>query len=121
MKTTTIAAFVLATTTTFATGAMANGTCNNTIETIDGVVTYTASVCTGQAPASEVVLGLMTEARNAPDGPDTPTDEELVAGLNSTIDSLTVQIKGMSRGAAKRALKAQRRELRERRNAILAS
>ena len=115
MKTTTIAAFVLATTTTFATGAMANGTCKNTIETIDGVVTYTASVCTGQAPASDVVLGLMTEARNAP---DRTTDAERVEFLNGQISALTVQIRAMSRGPEKRALKAQRRTLRQLRNSL---
>ena len=50
-KTITIAAIVLASTTTLASAS----TCKNTIETIDGVVTYTGSVCTGQAPASDVV------------------------------------------------------------------
>lgn len=37
-------------------------TCENTVETIDGKVTYTFSQCTGQAPASQFVLDMMTDA-----------------------------------------------------------
>jgi hypothetical protein len=64
----TIAATALAITALTATTASAF-TCKNTIERIDGKVVYTFSQCTGQEPASQFVLDMMTDSANDR-GPD---------------------------------------------------
>jgi len=46
----------------FAASTASAFTCENTVETIDGKVTYTFSQCTGQAPASQTVLDMMTDS-----------------------------------------------------------
>jgi len=57
----TIAATALALTALTATTASAF-TCKNTVETIKGEAVYTFSQCTGQEPASQFVLDMMTES-----------------------------------------------------------
>ena len=43
-----------------------NYTCRNTVVIIDGKYLYTASICTGQAPATQNVLDSMTFESNNP-------------------------------------------------------
>jgi len=50
----------------FAASTASAFTCENTVEIIQGEWVYTFSQCTGQAPASQHVLDIMTEAANAP-------------------------------------------------------
>ena len=43
-----------------------NYTCRNTVVIIDGKYLYTASICTGQAPATQKILDSMTFEANNP-------------------------------------------------------
>ena len=53
-------------------------TCKNTVEIIDGEYVYTASQCTGQNPATQSTLDLMSFAANNPGNDDAEVVEEEV-------------------------------------------
>lgn len=61
--TTTLTAIVLAATSTSAFAF----TCENTVENVEGVLTYTSSVCTGQSPATQATLEVMTKIEGLSD------------------------------------------------------